>query len=232
MINIRKSQERGTSRSDWLTSYHSFSFADYYDPLFMGFGHLRVINEDTIMPGGGFGKHPHRDMEIITYVIDGALEHKDSLGTGSIIRPGEIQRMSAGKGVAHSEFNHSGNEKLHLLQIWIVPETTQLEPSYEQKVIAKTNNQLILIASGNPTSAAVRIHQDVSLSVGYFTKGNSLSHHLPQGRCAWFQLIKGKITMNHHQLLPGDGAAIYNESNIEMVCTADAEFLFFDLLEL
>jgi quercetin 2,3-dioxygenase len=229
MIFIRKSHDRGNSRIDWLNSFHTFSFADHYDPKFMGFGHLRVINEDTVQPGNGFGRHPHRDMEIISYVIEGSLEHKDSIGTGSIIKPGEIQRMSAGTGVEHSEYNHSLIDELHFLQIWIIPEKKGLIPGYEQKAISKSNNKLILIGSRNESSGAITIHQNVELFVAYLTKNHSIQHDFKNGRQGWLQLIKGTIDLNGQQLSAGDGAAITSENKIQIQCLQDAELLLFDL---
>ncbi len=229
MINIRKSSERGNSRIDWLNSYHTFSFADYYDPEFMGFSDLRVINEDTVQPANGFGRHPHKDMEIISYVIEGALEHKDSMGTGSIIKPGEIQRMSAGSGVTHSEFNHSKTDPLHFLQIWILPEKTDLKPGYEQKSITKSTNKFILIGSRAGQNGAITIHQDIELFVAYLTANHTVDHTFKNGRNGWVQIIKGKIALNGQSLAAGDGAAISDESKIQIQCVADTELLLFDL---
>lgn len=228
MIYIRKSLDRGKSQYDWLTSFHTFSFAEYYDPEFMGFGSLRVINEDTVQPGFGFGKHPHNNMEIISYVVEGSLEHKDSMGTGSVIKPGEIQIMSAGTGIEHSEFNHSKNELLHFLQIWITPEKRDLKPRYQQIKIQKIENKLILIGSNQPNENSVTIHQDVKLFAAYMTASNIVDYTLLDNRVAWLQLIKGSIQLNNQALLAGDGAAIQNES-ITIKCDQNAEFLFFDL---
>ena len=229
MITIRKAQDRGTTRTDWLISFHTFSFGDYYDPRFMHFGTLRVINEDTVQPGKGFPTHPHRDMEIITYVTSGTLEHKDSMGNGSLIKPGEIQRMSAGTGITHSEFNHSKNELVHLLQIWILPNQKELTPSYEQKSIAKINNQFILIGAQNPSKEAVTIHQDVKLYVAYLEPNNLIHYTFENQRKGWLQLIKGKINLNDQALSPGDGAMISSESDIQIKSLQESEFLFFDL---
>jgi redox-sensitive bicupin YhaK (pirin superfamily) len=229
MIQLRKSKERGHSQIGWLDSYHTFSFSEYYDPAFMGFGNLRVINEDTVQAGYGFGKHPHSDMEIISYVIEGSLEHKDSMGTGSIIRPGDIQRMSAGTGVEHSEFNHSKTEPVHFLQIWIIPEKRGLQSEYEQKAIRKSTNQLILIGSRMGDSHAVTIHQDVELFAAYLTADNTIQYQFNNDRRGWLQLIKGKIQLNGEILSAGDGAAITNENTIAMTCLQDAELLLFDL---
>ena len=229
MIYIRKSSERGIGQTDWLKSFHTFSFANYYDPNFMGFRSLRVINEDTVKPGYGFGKHPHNDMEIITYVIEGALEHKDSMGTGSIIKPGEIQRMSAGTHVEHSEFNHSKTESLHLLQIWIIPEKMGLPASYEQKTILKSENKLILIGSPQAGEGAVTIHQDAQLYVAYLTKEAAVDYEFKSGRGGWLQLVKGEISLNDKLMSAGDGAAITEVSEIHVKCEEDAELLLFDL---
>lgn len=229
MIYIRKSADRGKSQYDWLQSFHTFSFANYYDPGFMGFGSLRVINEDTVKKGMGFGEHPHDNMEIISYVISGALEHKDSLGTGSVIRPGEIQRMSAGTGVHHSEFNHSKTDPLHFLQIWIIPEKQGIEAGYEQKSISKTKDKLILIGSPEAQENSITIHQDVNLYVGYFSKDHSITYALKEKRGLWFQLIKGQMTINDEALSAGDGAAVFDESNVKITSLAEAEFLLFDL---
>lgn len=229
MIIIRKGSDRGNSRIEWLNSFHTFSFADYYDQNFMGFCSLRVINEDTVQPGFGFGKHPHNNMEIISYVIEGSLEHKDSMGTGSVIKPGEIQRMSAGTGVEHSEFNHSKTELLHFLQIWIIPDKKQLQPSYEQKTIPQEKNKFLLIGSHNGGEHAITIHQDVKLFIAYLTQNNSIHHQFEKGRKGWLQVVKGKINLNKQSLSAGDGAAITGEDRIEIVCEQNAELLLFDL---
>lgn len=228
MIYIRKNDERGRSQTHWLNSFHTFSFADYYDPAFMGFGHLRVINEDTVQPGYGFGKHPHDNMEIISYVVEGSLEHKDSMGTGSVIKPGEIQMMTAGTGVEHSEFNHSKTDLLHFLQIWIIPEKSGLKPTYQQKTITKINNKFILIGAREPQDDTITIHQDVNLYTAYLTQNHSIYYSLKNDRIGWLQLIKGKIKLNDQMLSPGDGAAFQHEK-IDIYCIEDAEFLFFDL---
>ena len=227
MILIRKSKDRGKSVLNWLDSYHTFSFADYYDSQWMEFASLRVINEDTIQPGQGFGMHPHQDMEIITYVVHGALEHRDSMGNSSIIRPGEIQRMSAGTGVRHSEFNHSQTEALHLLQIWIMPESKGIQPVYEQKPIHKKFNQLTLLASPMPTADAVMLHQKMHLYAGYFHPNCQFNYSLESGH-SWLQLIKGCISLNDQIMHPGDGAAIQNEKQITIACHDAVEFLFFE----
>ena len=229
MIIIRKANERGNSQMDWLNSFHTFSFADYYDPNHMGFGNLRVINEDTVQPDNGFGRHPHKNMEIISYVVHGSLEHKDSLGTGSVIKPGEIQCMSAGTGVEHSEFNHSKTEYLHFLQIWIIPEKNGIEPGYQQKAIAKVNNQLILIGSRAGEGEAITIHQDVKLFVAYLTADHAVQYQFNEKRRGWLQLVKGEINLNGNHLFAGDGAAIFDQTKIDVACYQNAELLLFDL---
>lgn len=229
MIHIRKNQDRGKSQTNWLNSSHTFSFANYYDPQFMGFGCLRVINEDTVQPGFGFGKHPHDNMEIISYVVEGELEHQDSMGNGSIIRPGEIQIMSAGTGVEHSEFNHSKNALLHFLQIWIIPEKADLTPSYQQIVIEKANNTFILIGSRDEQENAITIHANVNLYAAFLTQ-NSFTDYPLKNKMGWLQLIKGAIKLNDKELFAGDGAAIQNE-DLYIHCVKDAEMLFFDLGE-
>ena len=231
MIQIRKSSERGNADHGWLNSYHTFSFADYHDPRFMGFRQLRVINEDRVQPGRGFGTHPHRDMEIISYVLDGALEHKDSLGTGSIIRPGEVQRMSAGTGVTHSEFNHSKSSVVHFLQIWLLPEKEGLPPSYEQREFppAQRRDQLRLVAARDGRDGAVTIHQDVDLYATLLSPGTSVEHSLRAGRHAWLQVAAGEVTLNGKNLAAGDGAAVSDESSVRIEAIESSEVLLFDL---
>jgi len=231
MIQIRKSSERGNADHGWLNSYHTFSFADYHDPRFMGFRQLRVINEDRVQPGRGFGTHPHRDMEIISYVLDGALEHKDSLGTGSIIRPGEVQRMSAGTGVTHSEFNHSKSSVVHFLQIWLLPEKEGLPPSYEQREFppAQRRDQLRLVAARDGRDGAVTIHQDVDLYAALLSPGTSVEHSLRAGRHAWLQVAAGEVTLNGKNLAAGDGAAVSDESSVRIEAIESSEVLLFDL---
>lgn len=228
MFTLRKANERGKSHLDWLNSSHSFSFGEYYDEHFMGFGCLRVINEDIVQASQGFSRHPHRNMEIISYVVDGALEHKDSLGTGSVIRPGEIQRMSAGSGIEHSEFNHSNTELLHFLQIWIIPATTGTKPGYEQKSINKVDNKFILIGSQQPDAGAIAINQDVALFVAYLTPGTTLSYDFKANRLGWLQLIKGEIKVNDISLTAGDGIGIKHRDRITLHCVRPAELLLFD----
>src|SRR3954468_6316392 len=206
MIRIRKSADRGHFNHGWLDTYHSFSFGRYYDPRFMGFRSLRVINEDRVVPGQGFGTHPHRDMEIVTYVLDGALAHKDSLGTGSTIRPGELQRMTAGTGITHSEFNPSEAEPVHLYQIWLMPEREGLEPSYEQRAFPEDErrNRLRLVASPDGHDGSLTIRQDARLYLGTLDGGREVSHELMPGRHAWLQVLRGDLTLNGMALSAGD----------------------------
>lgn len=231
MIEIRRGSERGHVNHGWLDSYHTFSFDSYYDPQHVHFRHLRVINEDRVAPGQGFPTHPHRDMEIITYVLEGAIAHKDSMGTGSVIRPGEIQHMSAGTGVTHSEFNPSKTELLHLLQIWIMPEVKGIRPSYDQKAteLEKRTGQLKLIASRSETPGAVQINQDTNLYACLLNSGGSVRHVLPPNRYAWLQVARGKVQVNGVDLNEGDGAGVSSESNLEIASKTGAEFLLFDL---
>ncbi len=231
MITLRPARERGHAEHGWLDSHHTFSFADYYDPKRMGFRALRVINEDRVQPGRGFGTHPHRDMEIISYVLDGALAHKDSMGTGSIIRPGDVQRMSAGTGVLHSEFNHSKDEEVHFLQIWIVPEKRGIAPSYEQKSfpVDERKNRLRLVASRDGEDGALTVHQDMALYAGVLDAGASVTHTLAPGRHAWVQVARGEVTLNGQRLGEGDGASVSGEERLAIEAAAPAELLVFDL---
>jgi quercetin 2,3-dioxygenase len=231
MITLRAGEERGASELDWLDSRHTFSFAEYQDPRHMGFRHLRVINEDTVRPGRGFGTHSHQDMEIVTYVLEGALEHKDSLGTGSIIRPGEVQRMSAGRGVSHSEFNHSTSEVVHFLQIWILPAARGIPPSYEQRAFApaETRGRLRLVGARDGREGAVTIHQDVSLYATRLERGERVSHALPPGRHAWVQVTRGALEVNGVILAAGDGAAVSDEPTLSLRAADGGEALLFDL---
>jgi redox-sensitive bicupin YhaK (pirin superfamily) len=231
MIKIRKSNGRGHANHGWLDTYHTFSFANYYDRDFMGFRSLRVINEDSISPGAGFGKHGHRDMEIITYVLEGTLEHQDSLGNGSLIQPGDIQRMSAGTGIFHSEYNASTADSVHLLQIWILPDTQNLEPSYEQRNfgIAKDPGHLRLVANRNGSDGALTVHQDLNLYAGVLPALSHVSHSFNPQRYAWVQVARGAISVNGTSLQAGDGAAISEESNLEFAALEDSEILLFDL---
>jgi len=231
MINIRRSNERGGGDYGWLNTRHSFSFDQYYDPRFMGFHSLRVINEDRVAPGSGFPTHPHRDMEIITYILEGALEHKDSLGTGSVIRPGDGQRMSAGRGIRHSEMNPSMSEAVHLLQIWIMPDRSGHEPSYEQKAFRneEKRGKLRLIASPDGKDGSVIIHQDAKLYVSLLSPGQEVRHELSNGRSAWLQVAKGAVELNGNLLSQGDGAAVESEKELVIKGKEDAEILLFDL---
>lgn len=230
MISVRKSSERGHANYGWLDTYYTFSFNTYYDPRFMGFRDLRVINEDFIEPAKGFPTHGHNDMEIITYVISGDLSHKDSMGNGTTIKPHEVQRMSAGTGVLHSEFS-SPTDKTHLLQIWILPEKTGIEPSYEQVYFPpeEKNGRLKLVASGNGDDGSVSINQDVRLYSSILEKGSSVEHLLAPGRHSWIQVIKGDIEVNGTKLQVSDGAAISDEKRLSISALTDAEFLLFDL---
>lgn len=231
MMNIRKADQRGVADHGWLHSHHTFSFANYYDPKHMGFRTLRVINEDRVHAGRGFGTHPHRDMEIISYVLDGALEHADSMGNGSIIRPGDVQRMSAGTGVAHSEYNHSKNSPVHFLQIWIEPEERALEPSYEQKNFpeAEKRNNLRLVASRDGRDGSVRIHQDVELHASLLDPGATVRFERRPGRHVWLQVARGRVQVNGEELVAGDGLATSDTDTLEITGVEDAEFLLFDL---
>jgi redox-sensitive bicupin YhaK (pirin superfamily) len=230
MIKTRKANERGLTEVDWLKSYHTFSFGEYRDSAYMGFGPLRVINEDTVEAGMGFGTHQHREMEIISYVVSGLLEHKDSIGTGSIIKPGEIQRMSAGTGVSHSEFNASKKDTVHFLQIWIKPNQPHLAPSYEQKILPQNQiNELILIGSPTGGDHAIQIHQDVYLYAGYLSQNKVIYYEFNANRKGWIQLIKGHIIVNNQTVESGDGVMLENETKITLECLKEAEFLLFDM---
>ena len=231
MLTIRKSEERGHANHGWLDSYHTFSFANYYDPQHMAFRSLRVINQDQIAGGKGFGTHPHRDMEIISYVVSGALEHKDSMGTGSIIRPGDVQRMSAGTGVTHSEFNPSKDEGARFLQIWITPEKVGLKPSYEQKNFPSGQRTDVLkrVADREGREGAVKVHQDVSIYATMLTGGSEVTHTIAPGRQIWVQVVQGHVNINDTDLREGDGAAVTDLTAITLSSQAGAEVLVFDL---
>jgi quercetin 2,3-dioxygenase len=231
MIELRRSEERGHADHGWLNSYHSFSFADYYDPEHMGFGSLRVINEDRVQPGMGFGTHGHRDMEIISYVLEGKLEHKDNMGTGSIIVPGDVQRMSAGRGVLHSEYNPSRDESVHFLQIWIEPSTTGIKPSYEQKTIAAKDKRgkLRLIASSDGREGSVTVHQDAAVYAVQLDGGEAAAHELPRGRRAYVHVARGAVQVNGERLAAGDAAMITGESRVTLAQGDGAEVLLFEL---
>ena len=231
MLAIRPANERGLANLGWLNSRHTFSFGHYYDPQFMGFGPLRVINEDRVKPGQGFGTHGHSDMEIISYVLDGALEHKDSLGTGSIIRPGDVQRMSAGTGVRHSEFNASDTDPVHFLQIWILPEEDGLEPSYEQKRFSNEEKQgaLRLVGSRDGRDGSVTIHQDVNLYSSLLGAGDTVSFELGDGRSGWVQVARGSVRLNGNELAAGDGVALRGAQTVSIDGIDGAEILLFDM---
>jgi redox-sensitive bicupin YhaK (pirin superfamily) len=235
MVKIRRSGDRGYADHGWLKSYYTFSFAQYFDSQFVHFRNLRVINEDWIAPEKGFGTHPHEDMEIITYILRGALSHKDSMGNGSVINPGDVQRMTAGTGIQHSEFNHSKNEEVHLLQIWIFPSQKNLKPSYEQKNFSEKEkrNQLRIVASPDGTQGSVTVHQDVALYSSLLDPGKSIRYQFKSGRSGWLQLISGELKLSSsdkdEKLMPGDAAIISDEKEIELTGLKDSEFLFFDL---
>lgn len=231
MFDIIPSESRGAADHGWLRARHTFSFADYYDPARIEFGTLRVINEDRIAPGKGFGTHPHRDMEIITYVIDGAIEHKDSMGNGTTITPGEIQRMTAGTGVQHSEYNHSQEKELHLLQIWIYPEQQGLTPGYEQTRFSREEklNRLRLVGSRDGRDGSVTIHQDVNLYASVLEAGKVVSLDVETDRKVFVQVIRGDIAVNGKPLCAGDGAQIAEQPVLEITAAAEAEFLLFDM---
>jgi redox-sensitive bicupin YhaK (pirin superfamily) len=240
MNTIRRSAERGHANHGWLDTYHTFSFASYHDPRHMGFRSLRVINEDVVQPGQGFGTHPHRDMEILTYVLSGALQHRDSLGTGSVIRPGDVQRMSAGTGVTHSEFNASETEPVHLLQIWLLPAERGIAPSYEQKAFADDEKagRLRLIASQDAREGSVLIHTDASVYAGVFAEGQTAEHPLAQGaqgaqgdqaRHAWVHVARGEVEVNGHRLSAGDAIALSQEESVRLRGVSSGEVLVFDL---
>lgn len=232
MIRIRKANERGHANHGWLDSHFTFSFADYWDPDHMGFRALRVINDDRIAPGAGFPTHPHRDMEILTYVTEGAIEHKDSMGTGSVLRAGELQRMSAGTGVTHSEFNHSKTDPLHLLQIWILPAEKGQAPSYEQKAfpVEERRDTLRVVASPCGRAGSLTIHQDVEVFAGVLSPGATVKHSLGEGRHAWLHIVRGAATAGGHALSSGDAIGVSCERELEITAgEEEAELLLFDL---
>jgi redox-sensitive bicupin YhaK (pirin superfamily) len=231
MINIRKAEQRGHANHGWLDTWHTFSFASYFDPEHMGFRSLRVINDDTVMGGGGFGTHPHRDMEIITYVLSGALEHKDSLGNGAVMKSGEVQHMTAGSGVQHSEFNHSDTDPLHFLQIWIVPEKKSLPPGYEQKSFANElkPGRLVPVATRSGRDGSLKINQDVDLLIAKLNPGDKARYELKPGRHAWLQVAEGKVKLGDLDLKAGDGAAITGEKAVDISGKESAQVLLFDL---
>jgi len=231
MIQVRPSSERGHFNHGWLDTYHTFSFAGYRDPHHMGFRQLRVLNEDRVQPGSGFDTHEHWDMEILTVVLAGALEHRDSLGNGSVIHPGEVQRMTAGTGIEHSEFNHSAEEVVHFLQIWILPERKSLQPGYEQRAFAAEERQgtLRLVASPDGNTDSLTVHQDLKVFTSLLAPEQVVTHSLPSGRHAWLQVIRGRLTLNGNALVCGDGASASDESSLRMSATDEAEILLLDL---
>jgi len=232
MISIRRSGDRGRARFSWLDSHHTFSFGHYHDPQHMGFGPLRVINEDRVKPAAGFATHGHRDMEIISYVLDGALEHRDSIGNGSIIRPGEVQRMTAGSGIQHSEFNHSPDDEVHFLQIWIQPAQAGLDPGYEQKAFddEEKHNRLRIVVSADGRDGSLTIHQDASLSIASLDPSAALRYPVQKDRAAWVQIARGAAIVNDLALEQGDGAAVSEVDEVAITATGNgAEILLFDL---
>ena len=230
MKMIRRANERGHAEHGWLDSYHTFSFANYHDPNWQGFRSLRVINDDLVMPGMGFGTHPHRDMEIITYVLSGALQHKDSMGNGRIIRPGEVQYMAAGTGVQHSEFNPSKNEAAHFLQIWILPERRGLKPRYAEKSLANApKGRFNLVASKAGRESSLAINQDADLYVAKLEAGNEASHELNPARHAWVHVAEGEVKLNGDTLKAGDAVALSDEPRMQLVATKPSQVLLFDL---
>jgi quercetin 2,3-dioxygenase len=231
MITIRKASDRGHANHGWLETHHTFSFSSYQDPAHVHFRALRVMNEDFVAPGQGFGTHPHEDMEIVTYVLAGALEHRDSMGNGEVLRPGEFQRMSAGTGITHSEFNPSTTEPVHLYQIWLFPQQKGIEPSYEQKRFAEDerHNRLRLVASPDAAQDSLLIHQDARIFLSSLDTGKQIMHELVPGRHAWLQVLRGGVTLNDQQLETSDGAAVSDESQLTVHATSDAEIMLFDL---
>ncbi len=232
MLTIRKSHERGHFDHGWLNTYHTFSFDQYYDPRYMGFRSLRVINEDFVAPGRGFPTHGHRDMEIITYILEGGLKHEDSMGNGSVIRPGDVQRMTAGTGVRHSEKNASDAERVHLLQIWILPNAEDLQPGYEQKAFSEDERrgQFRLIASNEGREGSVRLNQDVNLFASILDAGQEVEHTMDPARYGWIQVARGSISVNGENAGQGDGVVVVAESSLKIKAQEDAEILLFDLL--
>lgn len=231
MMQIRYAGERGHFDHGWLDTYHTFSFADYYDPEQMGFRSLRVINEDRVAAGQGFGMHGHCDMEIVTVVLEGALEHRDSLGNGEVLRPGELQYMCAGTGIRHSEFNPSATELCHLYQIWLLPNARNLTPTYGQKAFpdVEKRNRLCVVASPDGRDESLTIHQDAFLYLSTLDPGSAITHTLGAGRAAWLQILRGNVRLNGHDLNAGDGVAITNETALNLLASTPAETLLFDL---
>ena len=231
MIQVRRAQDRGHADHGWLDTYHTFSFSTYQDRNHQKFRSLRVMNEDTVAPGQGFGTHPHNDMEIVTYVLEGALEHKDSMGNGEVLRPGEFQRMTAGTGITHSEFNPSATEPVHLYQIWLFPERKGIEPSYEQKRFPEDerHNQLRLVASRDADEDSLLIHQDARIYLATVDAGRQIEHRQPEGRYGWLEVLRGSVALNGVDLHTSDGAALSEESLLMIRATSNAEIMLFDL---
>jgi len=230
MMNIRKANERGHADHGWLNAWHTFSFAGYYDPAHMGFRSLRVINDDTVAPGAGFGTHPHRDMEIITYILSGALEHKDSMGNGRVIKPGEVQYMAAGTGVQHSEFNPSGKDPVHLLQIWIQPDRMGAKPRYEEKSLVRARTGVLhLVASKTGRDKSIAINQDADLFLGRLDAGDAVEHELQPKRHAWIHVAEGEVELNGQKLSGGDAVAVTEETLLKLKAGAKSQVLLFDL---
>jgi redox-sensitive bicupin YhaK (pirin superfamily) len=231
MIQVRKANERGHANHGWLDTYHTFSFSSYQDPEHTQFRSLRVMNEDFVEPGQGFGTHPHHDMEIVTYVLEGALEHKDSMGNGEVLRPGEFQRMSAGTGITHSEFNPSDSEPVHLYQIWLIPERKGIEPGYEQKRFDDDGmtNQLRLVASPNAEHGSLKIHQNARIYLAKLDTGRKVTHELGASRHAWLQVLRGEVSLNGLPLQTSDGASMSDENMLTIQSTGNSEIMLFDL---
>jgi quercetin 2,3-dioxygenase len=231
MMRIRRSADRGYFDHGWLKTHHTFSFSSYYDPKHVNFRSLRVMNEDFVAPGQGFGEHGHKDMEIVTYVLEGALQHKDSLGNGEVLRPGEFQRMTAGKGIRHSEFNPSTNEAVHLYQIWLLPERPGLTPSYEQKAFDASERQdkFRVVASPDARDGSLRIHQDATIHLATLSSGTKLAHEFASGRHGWLQVLRGEVKAGGEDLVAGDGLALSEEPRIDITATGPAEVMLFDL---
>jgi redox-sensitive bicupin YhaK (pirin superfamily) len=231
MLHVRKARDRGHANHGWLASYHTFSFANYHDPEFMGHGNLRVINDDTVAPGKGFGTHPHRDMEIITYVLDGALKHEDSIGNGSVIRPGDVQRMSAGTGVTHSEYNHSGSEPVHFLQIWVLPNARGHQPGYEQTFFSddEKRGRFRLVASEKGREGSVSLNQDADVHAGLFDGAESAIFHVRPNRDLWLHIAGGTVTVNGQVLDAGDGASVSGPGELNFCEGQQGEVLLFDM---
>lgn len=232
MIQVRKAQDRGHANHGWLKTYHTFSFSTYQDRDHMKFRSLRVMNEDWVAPGQGFGTHPHNDMEIVTYVLEGALEHKDSMGNGEVLRPAEFQRMTAGTGITHSEFNPSASAPVHLYQIWLFPERKGIEPSYEQKRFPEEerHNRLRLVASRNAEDGSLLIHTDARIYLSHVDAGTEIEHQLPAGRYGWLQVLRGSVSLNGVELNTSDGAALSEEVALKVKAQTDTEIMLFDLV--